>query len=69
MKYNFILFLAAIKFFFISCGTQQTNEIKNRPNILIIFTDDQRADALGIAQNPYINTPNIDGLAKNWCTI
>ena len=66
MKNNFIVILAAINFFFIiSCDRGQTNEIKKTPNILIIFADDQRADALSIAQNPYIKTPNIDDIAKN----
>ena len=66
MRHNFIVILTTINFFFIiSCDRRQTNEIKKTPNILIIFADDQRADALGIAQNPYIKTPNIDDLAKN----
>jgi len=34
-----------------------------KPNILILFADDQRADALGCAGNPYLKTPNIDSLA------
>lgn len=34
------------------------------PNILFIFADDQRADALGAAGNPYIQTPHIDALAR-----
>jgi arylsulfatase A-like enzyme len=34
------------------------------PNILFIFTDDQRSDALGIAGNPYLKTPHLDALAK-----
>ena len=34
------------------------------PNILFIFADDQRADALGIASNPYLKTPHLDALAK-----
>lgn len=33
------------------------------PNILFIFADDQRADALGVASNPHIKTPNLDDLA------
>lgn len=37
----------------------------NRPNILILFADDQRADALGAYDNTYIKTPNLDDLAKN----
>jgi arylsulfatase A-like enzyme len=38
-------------------------ESQNRPNILFLFADDQRADALGCAGNSYIQTPNIDKLA------
>lgn len=34
-----------------------------RPNIVFIFTDDQRYDALGAAGNPIIQTPNLDRLA------
>lgn len=33
------------------------------PNILLIFADELRADALGYAGNPIIRTPNIDRLA------
>ncbi len=36
-----------------------------RPHdILIIYTDDHRADALGCAGNPHLRTPNIDRLAE-----
>ena len=35
-----------------------------RPNILIFMPDQQRADAIGCFGNPYIQTPNIDALAK-----
>jgi len=34
-----------------------------RPNFLFLFTDDQRFDALGCADNPRIHTPNLDALA------
>jgi arylsulfatase A-like enzyme len=34
-----------------------------KPNVLILFADDQRADALGCSGNSYIKTPNIDKLA------
>ncbi len=35
---------------------------QEHPNVLLIFTDDQRADALGAAGNPYIRTPVLDSL-------
>ncbi|NWK55933.1 sulfatase-like hydrolase/transferase [Verrucomicrobiaceae bacterium N1E253] len=35
-----------------------------KPNILFIFTDDQRADTIGVLGNPDIKTPNIDKLAE-----
>lgn len=34
-----------------------------RPNILFIYTDQQRWDALGANGNPHIRTPNLDRLA------
>jgi arylsulfatase A-like enzyme len=35
-----------------------------RPNILFLFTDDQRADCVGALGNPVIKTPNIDTLVQ-----
>ena len=35
-----------------------------RPNILILYTDQQRWDAVGINGNPEIKTPHLDRLAK-----
>ncbi|MDG2104224.1 MAG: sulfatase-like hydrolase/transferase [Pirellulaceae bacterium] len=37
----------------------------SRPNILFIFTDDQRADTIGALGNELILTPNIDKLYEN----
>ena len=36
----------------------------NRPNVLLLYTDQQRWDALGCSGNPYIHTPNLDALAR-----
>ena len=36
-----------------------------RPNILLITTDQQRWDALGISGNPILRTPNLDALAAS----
>lgn len=59
---------ANIKFYFglVFCVVffQPFADAQNRPNILFFFADDQRADALGCAGNPYIHTPNIDKLAE-----
>ncbi|HCO67389.1 MAG TPA: arylsulfatase [Dysgonomonas sp.] len=38
---------------------QQTD----KPNIILIMTDQQRFDCVGAMGNPYISTPNIDALA------
>lgn len=45
-----------------------------RPNIVVLFADDQRADTIGAHGNPHIQTPNLDQLAsagfsfrKNYC--
>ena len=34
-----------------------------RPNIIFIYTDDQRWDAMGCAGHPFLKTPNIDRIA------
>lgn len=51
-----LLFLAC--FLLLSGASAQ-----RRPNILLLFADDLRADALGCYGNPYVITPNIDRLA------
>ena len=51
----------------VSCSmnkTTENQEVVKKPNILFLFADDQRADALGCSGNPYILTPNIDKLAE-----
>src|SRR5438093_10301910 len=39
------------------------DESSNRPNILFVMTDDQRHDAMGVAGNPILRTPNMDRIA------
>ncbi len=38
--------------------------LNNPPNILFIMTDQQRADCMGVNNNPIIQTPNLDALAR-----
>jgi arylsulfatase A-like enzyme len=35
-----------------------------RPNVLVVLTDDQRADAIGLGGSRHLKTPNIDRLGK-----
>src|SRR5215475_3692467 len=35
-----------------------------KPNILLIFADDMRADTIAAHGNPYIKTPNLNGLVR-----
>jgi arylsulfatase A-like enzyme len=44
-------------------GLAQTKEVKSKPNIIFILTDDQRWDALGAMGNSIIKTPNLDKLS------
>ena len=36
-----------------------------RPNILVILIDDLRVDEFGAGGHPYMQTPNIDRLARD----
>ena len=44
------------------CATKEARA-DDRPNVLFILTDDQRADCLGCAGHPHLKTPNLDLLA------
>jgi len=35
-----------------------------KPNVLFLFTDDQRADTIAALGNPHIRTPNLDTIAR-----
>jgi arylsulfatase A-like enzyme len=35
-----------------------------RPNLILFFADEMRADAAGTSGNPLCKTPNLDRLAK-----
>lgn len=56
---SFLLFLLLL--WAPSLFAQQNTQ---KPNVLFLFADDQRADALGAAGNPYIHTPTLDQLAR-----
>jgi hypothetical protein len=51
------------------CGIFPNNDIQaqtqKKPNLLFIMTDQQRFDALSMAGNPVLKTPNLDRLANH----
>ncbi len=61
MKFSGLFFLLVF-FLIIPLSNAAQSE---RPNIVLIFTDDQRFDTAGFAGNPVIQTPNLDKLAKS----
>ncbi|MDC0584205.1 sulfatase [Bacteroidales bacterium] len=60
MKYVGIITLAVILF---GCNAKQAQHNK-KPNIIIVFTDDQGYQDLGCYGSPKIKTPNIDQMAS-----
>src|SRR5687768_6131446 len=44
--------------------TAPVSAAAERPNILLLFADDQRADTVGAWGNEHIRTPNLDGLVR-----
>ena len=38
---------------------------KRQPNVLLLFVDQMRADAIGAAGNPVIRTPSLDRLCHD----
>ncbi|WP_411029961.1 sulfatase [Spongiimicrobium sp. 3-5] len=62
-----IFFIAVVFTFPIAkiLGQDNVAEVKNRPNVVLIFTDQQHANMLSAAGNPYVKTPAMDELAAN----
>lgn len=59
INYIFILLLLLS-----ACATPEFTEITNKPNIILVMTDDQGYGDLGIHGNPFIRTPVLDSLAR-----
>jgi len=59
-----ILLFAPLCLLFLQSVAEAKDQSASRPNILFLFSDDQRADALAAYDNPHIQTPNLDQLVK-----
>lgn len=62
-------FIKSLHLGFIAIGGLLPNTViqaqaQKKPNLLFIITDQQRFDALSLAGNPVLKTPNLDRLAK-----
>ena len=64
MRFKYLLIGAVLLIF--SCGvmTQNKKNEQRKPNLLFIITDQHRYDALSIAGNSVLKTPNLDRLAS-----
>ncbi|WP_298767187.1 family 78 glycoside hydrolase catalytic domain [uncultured Polaribacter sp.] len=58
---NSFLFILICAYCAVNAQSQATSE---KPNIIFILTDDQRFDAIGYAGNKFVETPEMDDLAK-----
>ncbi len=48
-----------------ACAAPLRAAPRKRPNVVFLFTDDQRADTVAALGNPHIQTPNLDALARS----
>ncbi|MCK4920448.1 MAG: sulfatase-like hydrolase/transferase [Bacteroidales bacterium] len=62
---QFIILLGLLSFFKPSLTANLHASDKNRPNIILILTDQQNANMLSYVGNPYVSTPNLDNLAQS----
>ena len=63
ISFSALMFLGASVRSYTAKGATTEKSNLTKPNVLFLFADDQRADALGASGNTYIRTPNIDHLA------
>ena len=62
IKYTFSPLLVLLPLFLWTMELQAQEP--ERPNVIIIITDDQGYGDLGCTGNPHVKTPNIDNFAK-----
>ena len=64
-KFNFLLGILLSLTCYKQVSSQENKIKENKPNIIFILTDDQRFDAIGYSGNKYVETPEMDDLAKS----
>lgn len=65
MKWKIQILLVVVAILLSACVRDQVpgNSHMERPNVILIMTDDQGYGDLGVTGNPYIHTPHIDNFA------
>ncbi|MFG6686813.1 family 78 glycoside hydrolase catalytic domain [Mariniflexile sp. HNIBRBA6329] len=63
-KNSFLLVLLSV-IYGLNFAIAQQKSNQEKPNIIFILTDDQRFDAIGYAGNKFVETPEMDNLAKS----
>jgi len=61
---SIIILLSVTLFLFNGCTSHSTQKSENKPNVILVMTDDQGYGDLGHTGNPIIKTPAIDAFAK-----
>ena len=61
---RFLLVLICSLYSFYNVTAQKKSNTE-KPNIIFILTDDQRFDAIGYVGNKFVQTPEMDDLAKS----
>ena len=66
LKTSALISITAIVIFGCASFVTKTdeNDKKKKPNVIFVFTDDQRFNSLGITGDPVTETPHIDQLAQ-----
>jgi arylsulfatase A-like enzyme len=64
MRTIVLLGLAAAALISASLNSPAAQEASKRPNIVFLFSDDQRADTIAALGNAHIRTPNLDELTR-----
>src|SRR6267142_2478504 len=62
---NHFIFAISVAAVLLSRLLPAADDPKNKPNVVFLFADDQRADTIAALGNPHIKTPNLDQLVKS----
>src|SRR5437773_2776785 len=65
MPLRFLTLVVLTLVMHVSFAATQAAETKQKPNVVFLFADDQRADTIGALGNSHIKTPNLDQLVRS----